>query len=235
MLGRIGPSREAARFLDEMLRGEDLEDRGLAVGALRHWGDAGVPALLKVAQDHKQLPGLRQWCAQHFIRFGTTEQVAQCLRDMLRPGVDPFVTRAAIEAIRKRKLSDTVPELKRIALSEEMNQNAREKAIDALIDLGKRDDTAKVLLELIKPKTNNAVRLHVIYYLAHMRLRAGVPKLLEVLEDENDRLRRDADVALRAILDLPEGVGYDWRTGNAEAWRNWWRRKSESDMGPGGQ
>jgi HEAT repeat protein len=224
ILGRLGPSETAERFLVGMIHGEKDNARSFAVGALREWGRASVPIFLKIAQhlkvdDH----GLNHPTLEHLTRFGEPDDVGDCLRSMLRPGVPDEHTAIALEGIRRLKLRDTVPDLKRIALSKNIKSYARAQAVQGLVALAKKEEAAELLMALAGPETHPSVRYEALYGLAELRHAPAVPKLLPALEEEMGPAAGIADWALRVLAELPEGVGYEEKSRNSEPWRKWWR------------
>jgi HEAT repeat protein len=226
ILGKIGPADASEQFLHDMLQSQDEHDRWFALQAFVDWGHAAVPALVKIAQDEKELVPYRRIALETLGRVGTAKEVGDVLRKMLDPAVGDELTGAAITGIHRLKLLDVLPALKRIALSEDkVDQNTRYKAIDAVVGLADKKDAEKVLLALLAPQTHHPVRLHAMYRAAQGGYRAAVPQLIAALEDGKADVRQMAERALRVLANLPDGVPQESGTSNAVLWRRWWAKQ----------
>jgi HEAT repeat protein len=227
VLGKIGPDPVAQKFLQKTLDAEDYDDRWFALQALAEWGPAGVPLLADVADKQSEHVVLRRVATEALAQNGTAATAGPVLRKLLKPGVADELVGAACEGASRLRLADAVPDLKRIALDEKIDQNARYRAINALAHLASKKDAEATLLALFDARTHYPVRAHAMSSAAGMRLLSAVPKLLDALEDERYDIRAAADRGLRTLADLPNGVGMDLQQRNSEAWRRWWAERGK--------
>ena len=156
--------------------------------------------------------------------FGTAETVGPFLRDALKFKDDQHRWAAAsvIAAVEYRA---ALPDLKRLAEDEQAEQNVRADALRSFVSLADRRDARELLRKLLASPSVSA-RGKAAMILGGIGDRDDVPRLLELLKDEDAYVRAQADYGLRGLADKPEGVGYDaGRKNEPGLWRAYWRDK----------
>lgn len=146
IFGEIGPSKEAAQFLDQMLIRDEADDRAAAVNALWRWGGAGVSKLLDVAQNAKEQAGVRLLATQHLVEVGSADEIGKFLRHLLRIGLaDEGSAELAMRAVRRLKFRAAVPELLEIL---EQKPKTAEEQLRATPLRKAADETLRIIADL---------------------------------------------------------------------------------------
>ncbi len=218
VLGEIGPDQRTVEFFGELMASPDYGVRCSAVKALGRSGPSAVPPLLRAARDPKEHGNIRRDAIKALGVLGRAEDLEAVILEMLRQKEDQLIG-AAAEAAGKLGVASALPDLTRIARSEEIDQNARYAAMRSVVQVAPREQAAALLMELMDEKHHNGVRGIAGSMLAQIDWREALPRCLDALEDGSWFIRATADDALCGFARKPEGVGYNSHAGRKEAWR----------------
>lgn len=224
IFGKMGHSAAGERFLERMLKFEkDPNIRHCALQALVTWGSASVPLFLRIAANLEDYdPLLSVPIVQHLSEFGDGKEIVHCLERFLQLQTPEALTGAAIPGLARLKHRPVMPVLKRIALSTDSSHFTWRPAVDGFIMLASRNEANEVLVLLMDPQRHYRVRAYAIQSAALGCHHKTVPNILDALDDRHPIVREAADIALRFLVGLPGGVGYDSRTPDGRLWRRWW-------------
>lgn len=224
ILGQLGPDKRSVAFLRDFADKGSHNERCAAVHALGRLGPEGVPELIRVARDGAQNDVVRRLAIEELARYGTAETVGPFLREAVK-FKDNQHRWAAAQVIGALEYRAALPDLKRLAENEQAEQNVRADALRSFVALADRRDSRELVRKLLASPSASA-RGKAAMILGGVGDRDDVPRLLELLKDEDVYVRAQADYGLRGLADKPEGVGYDaGRENEPELWRAYWRGK----------
>ncbi len=256
LLGRIGPDPDSLRYSKSLLVPHTTEwldaakrtvggysetggyiifrvkelllavfhgEKCAAVAALGRLGPDAVPELIRVARDDRFDGVIRRLAIEETARHGTPATVGPLLMEALGY-TDWQLPCGAAEVIASIGYKAALPVLKRLAEDERAEQNPA-AAVKAYVRLTDRSDAHQFLLKSLASKSA-PVRGDAVYLLGEFGERTDIPRVIELLSDNDWYVRGQADQALRGLADKPEGVGYDAaRMNSTELWRAWWRNR----------
>ena len=127
--------------------------------------------------------------------------------------------RQAIETLGKLSGGDEDWEDELLDLSRDGRAAARLGAAAALLEL--RTVPAVEALHRLLQDSDWRVRVEALQQVANLRRKASIPALIERMEVERGRLRRDVSLVLRLVTGLDHGQ-------SAARWRQWWATESTS-------
>ena len=222
ILGRIGPTESAEKFLRAAIYSPDRDLSAAAQEAASTWGKHGVPLfreLLTVAKLPKEA------AIKALGRSGDLKTDGPALRVFLA-ATDWGEIQAAVEALTALRDTEPLSEFERIARDRGIDQNARYPAVNAVLALGDAKTADRLLLDLIQRK-GDRLRGFALQSAGMRRLNDALPVALDALDDTDWFTRVMADYALRGLAGDRAGVGYDPGKPDAKLWRDFWARKEK--------
>jgi HEAT repeat protein len=226
LLGDLGFDPRGLEYLNHAVSYGHDDSRWLAIRALGDYGPNGTDILLQVAKTPVatgQANIQRREAIETLPKTGDAKTVGPVLRELLKEKNWEFIS-AAAQGLDRLNVREAVPDLMRVTRDEATEQNARSAAIAAVSRLADRADAEAMLMELTRSKSVSA-RGQSAHWLAALECRAAIPRLLELLTDEDWYVRAMTDHALRSLAQKPEGVGYDDHKPNPEKWREYWKNR----------
>ncbi len=222
LLGELGSDRRTFQFLSETLASPSYSERYETTLALTKLGSAAVPMLLGAAQDPKEHENIRREAIRGLGEHGDAKLLGSFLLRMLRHE-NPQLVGAAAEAAGRLRLHDALTDLTRIARNEGINQNARYRALCAVLQIAERKEAERLLMDLLDKKCHAGTRGVAMAMLAQLDSREAIPTILDALDEKDWFVRTSADRALRAFADRPAGVDYDADHPEPAKWRAYWK------------
>jgi HEAT repeat protein len=198
-------------------------------------GNDAVPILGKILRDSEVAFDQRWVCARALGKIGGPD-VSKRLRTTVTNERFSMVRLAAISALGDMSDQSAVPTLVKALDDDAMV--VRSAAADTLADLGDTS-AAPHRLRSLERKDNYYkgrslwVRQHIVAALGQLRSREAVPKLIELLDDDDTRVGREAIRSLERVTKLTFRVPDHKKNQYAEAvvpkWKAWWD-KNKSDF-----
>ncbi|MEM9379073.1 MAG: HEAT repeat domain-containing protein [Planctomycetota bacterium] len=178
--------------------------------------DVGVEAVLEKGAQSKD-PALRFHALRAMNARGGTEHMR--LVERLAEDRDPTVRRVALEMVAREGVRGFDP----LEMARSRDEIERQAAAVGLAELG-TPDAMDALHELVTDD-DSTVRAEAILQMGRRRDRASIPFLIDRLEHESGRLKRDAWYSLTVLTGKDLGL----RVGS---WRSFWRKEGESFVVP---
>jgi HEAT repeat protein len=221
-LGDLGADPRSLQYLGETLKRGEPSSGMAVVDALNTIGKSGAPLLFEAAENEKYDYRVRRDAIYGLGRHGDGNLHGPFLRALLRKDNEERIG-AAAEALGRLGVREAIPDLKRVALDERIDQNARHSAMASVHRLADRKEAEILFLGMLDRKCH--LRGEAMRFLAQMDCRTAVPQILDALDDPEWYVRAVADHALRAFSGKSTGVGYDAHNPNASKWRDWWKQR----------
>ena len=226
LLGQIGPTDAAEKYLREAIRSGDDDRVGAAVKTATAWGKGGLEVVRAVLALPKVADETRRAAIDALGKAGDLKADGPALRKLVAASV-PETRWAAISALIALRDTDSLPEFERLARDAKADEQTRLVAMRAVLSLAEVKAADRLLLDLIGRKEDVNLRYEAVCQAGRRKVAAALPLVLDALDDPEEPTRWAADRALRELADHPNGVGYDGKKPDAKLWRELCARKGK--------
>ena len=239
LLAHAGPDKRTMQFLRERVRKTNAAPTGDAVTALSAMGPQAVPLLLQIARNPKAGGEGRRRAIEALGTSGNVHTVGKFIIETLSTEKSEALLCAACGVAQSLKLTKSVDALTRVCRDDTLADPPRMDAMWALRQLGDKKLFQTLIPEMLDPGETGWVRARAMYVLADLEAFGSVPRMLELLEDDDLIVRRQADRLLLGLSRTSKGVGFELKTigavsrrTEANKWREWWH-KHHPELGLG--